>query len=183
MTFVRIRAGVALTIALAAGVLGWTQTAARAAFPGGNGLIAWTRPFFLTDSEIYVMNPDGSGKRALTDNTSNDADPAWSADGSKMVFESVTGNAFNLYVINADGTGLYQLTTSTKRTDVQPAWSPDGTQVVFSRQKMDGTGAIWIINADGTGLHRITGEVSQNSHPNWSPDGTHIVFESDRSGG
>src|SRR5919198_697784 len=116
MTFVRIRAGVALTIALAAGVLGWTQTAARAAFPGGNGLIAWTRPFFLTDSEIYVMNPDG-------------------------------------------------------------------TQVVFSRQKMDGTGAIWIINADGTGLHRITGEVSQNSHPNWSPDGTHIVFESDRSGG
>jgi TolB protein len=156
---------------------------AGASFPGSNGLIAWSRPGFLTDSEIWVMNPDGSDKRALTDTASNDADPAWSPDGSKLVFESVTGNAFNLYVVNADGTGLHQVTTSTNRTDVQPAWSPDGTQIVFSRQIMDGTGAIWIIHEDGTHLRRITGDRSQNSHPSWSPDGSLIAFESDRSGG
>jgi Tol biopolymer transport system component len=178
----RIRVG-ALTIALSVAGVAWWQGPAQASYPGENGLIAWTRPGFLVDSEIWVMNPNGSAQRALTDNASNDADPAWSADGSKLVFESVTGNAFNLYVINADGTDLHQLTTSTNRTDVQPAWSPDGTKVAFSRQKMDGTGAIWIIDDDGTNLHRITGEGSQNAHPNWSPDGSLIVFESDRSGG
>src|SRR6266540_7115716 len=117
MTFVRIRAGLALTVALSASVLGWTPTAARAAFPGHNGLIAWTRPFFLTDSEIYVRNPDGTDQHALTDNASNDADPAWSPDGSQLAFESVTGNAFNLYVIDADGTGMRQITYDTHRTD------------------------------------------------------------------
>jgi Tol biopolymer transport system component len=155
---------------------------AHATFPGRNGLIAWTKPGFLIDSEIWVMNPDGTDKHALTDNASNDADPAWSADGSMLAFESVTGNAFNLYVINADGTGLRQLTYSTKHTDVQPAWSPDGTKIAFSRQDMQGRGGIWVVNVDGSSLQRLTCEQNQNSHPNWSPDGSTIVFETDRAG-
>lgn len=156
---------------------------ALATFPGHNGLIAWSHPVgFFHDSEIFVMNPDGSDKRPLTDNSSNDADPAWSPDGSQVVFESVTGNAFNLYLINADGTNERRISFSTHRTDVQPAWSPDGTKIAFSRQKMDGSGAIWVMAADGSSFVRLTGESGVNSHPSWSPDGTTIAFESDRNG-
>ena len=165
-----------------AGVLA-TSLPAHATPPGRNGLIAWTRPGFLKDSEIWAMNPDGSDKHRLTSNASNDADPAWSPDGSMLAFESVTGNAFNLYVINADGSGVRQLTHSTKHTDVQPAWSPDGTKIAFSRQDMQGRGGIWVVAVDGSSLVHLTGEAHQNSHPNWSPDGSTIAFESDRTGG
>jgi len=155
---------------------------AQATPPGRNGLIAWTKPGLLVDSEIWVMNPDGTNQHALTDNGSNDADPAWSPDGSMLAFESVTGNAFNLYLINADGTGLRQLTYSTRHTDVQPAWSPDGGWIAFSRQDMQGRGGIWKVDVAGTTLKRLTGEESQNSHPSWSPDGSTIAFETDRPG-
>jgi TolB protein len=177
----------ALGIVLTAGLLATSPLTvavpAHASFPGNNGLIAWSHPVgFFEDSEIFVMNPNGSYKRALTNNASNDADPAWSADGSQLAFESVTGNAFNLYVINADGSGERRLTTSTNRTDVQPSWSPDGIQIVFSRQKMDGTGGIWVIASDGSSLKHLTGDEGVTSHPAWSPDGRTIAFESDRNG-
>ena len=175
-------AGALLSCLLALAAILASPQPARASFPGHNGLIAWTRPFLFTDSEIYVMNPDGTDQHALTDNASNDADPAWSADGSELAFESVTGNAFNLYVINADGTGVRQITHSTHRTDVQPAWSFDGLRLAFSRQKMDGTGGIWVVHVDGSKLQRLTGDDNANSRPAWSPDGSTIAFVSDRSG-
>jgi len=155
---------------------------AHATFGGSNGLIAWTRPFFLTDSEIYVMNPDGTGMRPLTNNRSNDADPAWSPDGSQVAFESVTGDVFDLYVVQADGSGWYQVTDEVNRTDVQPSWSPDGTTLVFSRQKMDGTGSISLVSATGGAITPLTNEQRFNAHPVWSPDGSTILWESDRSG-
>jgi len=175
-------AGALLSCLLASAAILASPSPAQASFPGHNGLIAWTRTFLTTDSEVYVMNPDGTDQHALTDNTSNDADPAWSPDGSQLAFESVTGNAFNLYVIDADGTSVRQITYDTHRTDVQPAWSFDGVRLAFSRQKMDGTGGIWVVHVDGSKLKRLTGEAGANSRPAWSPDGSTIAFVSDRSG-
>ncbi|MGB6681465.1 MAG: hypothetical protein WBF08_09120, partial [Candidatus Bathyarchaeia archaeon] len=69
----------------------FSTQSAYAAFPGGNGKIAFMS-YRDGDGEIFVMNPDGTGVTQLTFNTVSDAFPAWSADGSKIVFQRHDGN-------------------------------------------------------------------------------------------
>jgi Tol biopolymer transport system component len=64
------------------------------------------------DPEIFVMNPDGSGLRKLTDNTAVDAAPSWSPDGGTIVFTSDRSGSFELYRMNADGSGQEMIPTS-----------------------------------------------------------------------
>ena len=73
--------------------------------------------------------------------------PAWSPDGSKIVFVRV-GN--KLWLMNADGSGVTQLTDGRSRLS-SPAWSPDGSKIVFVVDR----GPRLLMNADGTGLTQL----------------------------
>jgi Tol biopolymer transport system component len=157
--------------------------AAQAGFPGENGLIAWERVFFFTDSDIWVMNPDGSGQHALIENDQNDRFPAWSADGSTVAFESSSAVDLDIWAADADGSNLRNLSNDPSGPDLSPAWSPDGTRLAFWKQNFDGTGSIWVMDADGSNQVELTPETSVYSHPAWSPDGALIAFVSNRSGG
>ena len=76
------------------------------------------------DLEIAVMNAEGSGKTLLTDNDTDDADPDWSPDGSKIAFiRMLPDRSVSIFVINADGTGEKQLTNA-ELLDSGPAWRP-----------------------------------------------------------
>jgi Tol biopolymer transport system component len=159
-----------------------TATApAGAAFHGRNGLIAWSKIFFSRDAEIFVMAPDGSHQRPLTNNDRTDFDPAWSADGSKLAYSSSGADA-DVWVINADGTGEHDVSNDPDGPDIQPAWSSDGSMIAFIKQNFDGTSALWVMDADGSNQKRLTDAETINIHPNWSPDGTKIAFASDRDG-
>ena len=64
------------------------------------------------DNEIYVMDADGTGVVQLTENDSDDRDPVWSPDGSRIALASDRDNdveSDDIYVMNADGTGVIQL--------------------------------------------------------------------------
>ncbi len=61
------------------------------------------------DLEIYVVNADGTGMRALTDNDTRDFFPSWSPDGSTIVFTSNRDGAMALYVMDADGANQRRL--------------------------------------------------------------------------
>jgi len=111
-----------------------------------------------------------------------DGAPAWSPDGRQVAFYSeVNGQAADLYVINADGTGLRQL-TNTPVAEGYPSWSPDGTHIAFESHTPDGNFDIYVMRADGSQVTRLTDHPMRDVGPSWSPDGTRIVFMSDRDG-
>ncbi len=173
--------------------LTWTLAPfAAAAFPGRNGLIAYN----ATDSAsggttIWVMNPDGSGQRALTTRTQGDSSwPAWSADGQKIAFVSYRNNHNDIFTMDANGGHQTQVThepnpKTGSSGDVYPSWSPDGRRIVF--QSFDdaaygqGRQQILVVNADGSGRTRISDPAKYESAPAWSPDGKWIAFEENGS--
>jgi serine/threonine protein kinase/sugar lactone lactonase YvrE len=84
-----------------------------------------------------------------------------------------------IYLINADGSGLERLTNS-PGADEGPAWSPDGSQIAFQSDH-DGDYEIYVMNADGSERTQLTSNNSiRDMDPAWSPDGTRLVFQSDR---
>jgi dipeptidyl aminopeptidase/acylaminoacyl peptidase len=83
------------------------------------------------DADIYVMNADGSGERALTQNDSFDAFPALSPGGRRIAFEAEQNGNVDLYVMNVDGSDEVRLTFE-EAVDGVPAWSPDGAKIAFA---------------------------------------------------
>jgi Tol biopolymer transport system component len=105
---------------------------------------------FVSNSEIYVMNADGSEQRTLTQ---RGAQPLWSPDGRKIAFVSVRDGKYDeVHVMNADGSGKRNLTHN-PAPDGAPAWSPDGRRIAFQSWR----GAdLYVMNADGTGQRNLT---------------------------
>jgi len=128
-----------------------------------------------TCDQIFAVHADGTALRPLTDCTAQDEGPAWSPDGTRIAFWSNRGGGFNIWVMNADGTGMTRVTSG--RDDSAPAWSPDGTEIAFAGAPDMGRGEdIFVVRADGTGLTRLTDDPAYEENPAWSPDGTLIAF-------
>ncbi len=143
---------------------------AGAAFPGANGRIAFDAAIDL-DYDLYVVNPSGTRMRRMFDTPSNEYEPAWSPDGSRVAFSGDRSGTRDIYAADPDGTGLLQLTSGTA-TDFDPAWSADGTQVVFTR--LDVGYSLMVVDADGSNLQTLLHASAFEAK--YSPDGTRIAF-------
>jgi Tol biopolymer transport system component len=157
------------------------SASARAAFPGVNGLIAFTSDRD-GNYEVYSIAPNGAETNLTNDPASQDASPAWSPDGRTIVFE----RDFELYTMDADGGHITQVPGVPAVGPADPTWSPNGNQIAFDGYTPDGGSDIYIINLDGTGLRNLTVTLpapsvpSNEYNPEWSPDGHEILFTSDR---
>jgi TolB protein len=110
------------------------------------------------------MSSDGSDQVNITEDLAEDFDPAWSPDGSRIVFSRSTGAHFHVYVMDADGSNVQQL-TDVEYNDAYVTWSPDGKKIAFTRFDEEGSGDVF----------------TRDSAPAWSPDGDRIAFRSFRA--
>ncbi len=98
----------------------------------------------------------------------------------RIAFSAGPAHAEDIYVINANGSGLTQLTTE-PGNDFDPSWSPDGKRIAY-RSIRDGNSEIFVMNADGSGKANLTNHPEEDLAPVWLPDGTKIAFSSYREG-
>src|ERR1051325_9584443 len=104
--------------------------------------------------------------------------PAWSPNGRKIAFLSVSTPSYNFdeFVMNADGSGQRRVTRAPV-LDSDPAWSPDSRRLVFVSGRPNFTAELYVMNADGSGRHRLTHSGAILAMPAWSPNGRKIAFE------
>ncbi len=152
--------------------------------------------------DIYSANQDGTQLVNLTNSPGYDAEGAFSPDGKQIVFCSLRG-AFplekldpekraryekepawfgDIYVMNADGSNVRQLTDS-PGYDGGPFFSPDGTRIIWRRFDESGMNAdVWTMKIDGTDKRRITDFKAMSWAPYFHPSGQYIIFTSNKLG-
>ena len=135
---------------------------------------------------VFSMNADGSGQLDLT-NTKEPVinfEPAWSPDGSKVVFMRQAAGEQDIWIVDSNGTNAVDLTKSPGVNETSPEFSPDGTKIVYISTGPDAcctahyNNDIWVMDADGSNQVPLTttDQPTQNIAPTWSPDGLEIAY-------
>ncbi len=136
----------------------------------------------VPETEIHIMNADGSGDKTILPQSEFSVEPRWSA-ANQIVFMSRMNGGQDIYTMNIDGTNIKQLTNGADNGD--PQWSPDGSKISFGSDR-EGNGKlnIFVMNADGSNLQQLTHFVVpvESGDTHWSPDGKKITFEYDING-
>jgi Tol biopolymer transport system component len=132
-----------------------------------------------TDRHIYTMTVgDPATLNQLTDQPGRQLLGRWSPDGTRIVYQSKQTGNYEVYIMNADGTGQHQLTNN-PALDLFAAWSPDGTTIAFGSDR-DGhknrEAAVYLMNIDGSNVRRVTWLESMEAQPSFSPDGTKLTW-------
>ena len=132
------------------------------------------------NSEIYVVNRDGSGMRRLTNHPAIDVTPTWSPTGTQIAFTSDRTGSPQIWVMNADGSELNKITNESWCD--RPTWSvPPNNEIAYAAK----TGAgfdIRIFDFATRATRTITDGIGSNESPAFSPNGRHVAFTSTRAG-
>ena len=123
--------------------------------------------------EIFTMDTDGGEPIQITNNRHDSYSPTWSPDRRQIAFNRDS----HIYVIDADGENLRQLTRHNDTRDLHPDWSPDGQLIAFDRFTDDRHANIYTVGPVTRFVQRVTDFGFNAQSPKWSPDGQWILFQ------
>ena len=137
------------------------------------------------DSDIYVMNDDGSNVRRITHDGHRKRIVRWSPDGRALIFSMdlepvppAQEKHDDIFLMNLDGHRLRSLIEH-PALDGQPSWAPDGQRIAFSSTR-NGLLEIYVLHLDSGALQQLTHSGAEiggyATTPDWSPDGREIAY-------
>jgi PKD repeat protein len=147
----------------------WSPDGTRVAFVDGS------------PSDIVVLNLSDENLSNLTNHPAQYGSPAWSPDGAQIAFASDRDGQLELYLMNADGSGVRRVTFNEGFVGL-PAWFRDGTSIAFDCEVDSGNTDICAIKTDGTSLVRLTSDPGTDSGAAVSPADGRIAFSTTRFG-
>lgn len=126
-------------------------------------------------NDIWLMARDGGNpRRIFGSQTAQGWDPAWSPDGSQILFAGYDPYfVVQLFIMDADGGNVRQVTQMRKlrgRTD----WSPQGLIVTYAGDPWNRE--LYLMNTDGSNLRQLTPAGGNSQGPSFSPDGNWVAF-------
>ncbi|HET6970957.1 MAG TPA: amidohydrolase, partial [Phenylobacterium sp.] len=128
---------------------------------------------------IWSLPAAGGAAKRLTDDLTDGAQPDWSPDGKRLVFQSYRDGTFQIWTVGADGTGLIQHTRGPFDCR-EPRFSPDGKSVAFSSD-LTGAYAIHVLDLATGAIRLWAAAEGQACEPAWSPEGQAIAFAVERA--
>jgi len=150
-----------------------TIVAAPAWVPGS--LAVYYGSYRLNHADIFYQDLSTGSRRAFARYGGSNISPAVSPDGNKVAMILSKDGWTDLYVCNADGSGLKRMTRS-PQDESSPCWSPDGKWICFAAKERERR-ALYKVPVGGGDLQRIpTSGVPSPTEPDWSPDGNWIAF-------
>jgi len=139
--------------------------------------------FALADNgntDVWVMNLDGSDALRLTRHNGIDTNATWSPGGSSLLFTSDRTGTPQIYRMDADGLNRVLITTENPYND-SAVWNPRHDLMVYV-SRFENNFDIFVMNLQTRESYRVTKSQGSNEEPHWSPDGEQICFTSNRSG-
>jgi TolB protein len=123
--------------------------------PDGTKLLYSYRSSRAGHWHLFVINRNGEDRKQLSTDAGDDG--SFSPDGSRIVFASDrVRSRYEVWIMNADGSGQRSLTEQVDGSSSAPKFSPDGRRIVFSVFK-DGRSSLWVMEADGSGARPLAG--------------------------
>lgn len=134
------------------------------------------------NSEIYVVNRDGTNLRRLTNHPAADGSPTWAPSGRQIAFMSDRSGAPQIYIMGSDGLEQPRRVTTGESYADRPTWSPAPyNEIAFAART--GTGNdIKILDLASGEVRQLTFSEGTNESPSFSPNGRHLAFMSTRAG-
>ena len=151
-------------------VFAQAPTTAKIAFVSGG-----RNPAGIYESNIHMMNPDGSDLVNLINRYGRINHIAWERSGEHILFCADHKGQHDIHVMNADGTDAKPMFTE-PRYRVEPTWSPDGKWIAYVASAKPMGRSLHIAPTNGQPDQPIIQVGIRGGQPDWSPDGTEIAF-------
>ena len=132
------------------------------------------------NSDIYIMNSDGSNLRPLAVSPGNDAYPRFSGDGLSVVFFSNRSGVSQIYLARVDGKSAAIQITSGQNDKYDPAFSRDG-QHIYYNERIDEKMTIQQFNIESGQIKNLSETEFDDIHPSADPEGKRLLFRSNRT--
>jgi Tol biopolymer transport system component len=121
---------------------------------------------------LWVLPIGGGEAKRITPDTLEARRPSWAPDSQSLAFQGY-GDAWHIYTIRVDGSGLRELTNG-PFDDRGPDWSRDARRIAFSSDRSGGVSSIWQVDLDTGSVHQLS--AYNGTDPCWTASDREVVF-------